>query len=325
MDIGVNVSRSDSTSLSMATEQVILHPKSTGTDSSISHSLQWRKSVDLMWMDACKLCDQMQTDNLRWDCGHFNHTPLAVGQPNTGLTWQEALELGGVSFRLGSKWLLPRALLRHFNGAVRSRQRFTDVRIITVSSADALSQTEAWLYWNTCSFECLKECTTSNIVTRTFSDTHTWSWNINQWSDFSFKLSLSPLHKLQNVSLKSLNGAALTLRKYSAHNAGAPIRIIYVTQKHWRLCCNQLCLLLALTNSTLTRKICNRNLHGCMSEFSDKHGLDNKGVTARICSSPGKIEGSRTDTHIQRIENSFISTLYSYLCYSILSIIEGGK
>lgn len=111
---------------------------------------------------------------------------------------------------------------------------FTDVCIITFSSDDAPSQTEAWLYSNTCFFECLKECTTSIINTCRFYDTHTWSWNINQVGVvFPFILSLSPLLKLQNVSLKISTVQSLTLRKDSAHNAGPPIRIIYVTQKHW--------------------------------------------------------------------------------------------
>lgn len=138
----------------------------------------------------------MQTDDHRWARGHFNHTLLAVRQPNATLTWQDTLEFGGISFRVGSKWFLPRVLLRNFNGAVRRRQLFTDVCIIPFSSDDAPSQTEAWLYSNTCSFECLKECTTSIIITCTFSDTHTWSWNINQEGVFPFMLSLSLLHKL---------------------------------------------------------------------------------------------------------------------------------
>lgn len=65
----------------------------------------------------------MQAENHRWARGHFNHTLWAVRHSNPRPTWQDASELDGISFRVGSKWFPPRVLLRNFNGAVRRRRR----------------------------------------------------------------------------------------------------------------------------------------------------------------------------------------------------------
>lgn len=65
----------------------------------------------------------MQADNQRWARDHFNRTLLAVRHSNTRPTRQDASKLGGRSFRVGSKWFLPRLLLRNFNGAMRRRCR----------------------------------------------------------------------------------------------------------------------------------------------------------------------------------------------------------
>lgn len=123
----------------------------------------------------------------------FQSHPLSC-QTIKHQTWHGKTRSNYVEYHLDSpqKRSLPRVLLRNFNGAVRRRQLFTDVCIITFSSDDAPSQTEAWLYSNTCSFECLKECTTSIIITCSFSDTATWSWNINQECVFPFHAHTLP-------------------------------------------------------------------------------------------------------------------------------------
>lgn len=146
----------------------------------------------------------MRADNHGRARGHFNQTLLAARRSNSRPTWRDTSELGWISLRAASERLPPRLQLRHFNGAVRRQRRQPAhwcVHHHLSHRRRSVPGRRRRLYSHACFFECLKECFAPIIIPGSFSDAHTWSWNINQEGVFPFILSLSSLQKTPGVFL----------------------------------------------------------------------------------------------------------------------------